>query len=134
MSTIAGPSPFTSYQISTPLLLLNGIAASRHGLEHRGRVLVPDRIGGLETRDLHRMLMQRHAADIVEVIVVEEAAARLQEPMYSLVAGRDGRKVLEIVDRDPGDHEIERPADLLRPRRIEQVALHIADRTVEARE
>src|SRR5215204_1032074 len=76
-STIAGPSPFTSYQMSTPLLRLNGIKASRDGLDHGGRMLVPDRIGGLEAGDLHRMLVQRHAAEIVEEIVVEETAAGL---------------------------------------------------------
>src|SRR6185295_2721642 len=120
-STMAGPSPVTSYQMSTPLLRLTGIKASLHGLDHGGRVLVPDRIGGLEARDLHRMLVQRHAAELVEMIVVEEAAAGLQEPVHRLVAGGHRGEIFEIVDGDARDHEIERPADLLRPGWIEQV-------------
>ena len=117
-STIAGPSPFTSYQISTPLLRLTGIEPHTTALITAVGCLCQTGIGGLEARDLHRMLMQRHAAEVVEKVVVEEAAARLQQPVHGLVAGRHGRKVFKMMDRFAGYDEVERPADLLRPDRI----------------
>src|SRR5262245_47225225 len=94
-------------------------------------MLVPDRFRRRESRDLEHVLVQRHPANAVEVVIIEERAARLHQAAYAIVAGRDRRHLLEIVDRDGRDREIEWPADGLRPGRIAQIAERIADPIAE---
>ena len=50
------------------------VTASDARLEDGGRMLVPDDVGAREARDLEHVLMQRHAADAVEMVVVEESS------------------------------------------------------------
>src|SRR5438270_11903816 len=94
------------------------------GLRDGARELLPDRLDARKARDLERVLMQRHAADAVEMIVVQEAAAGLEEPAHRLIAGGNRGHVVEIMDCDARHREIERPADGLLPRRFTQIAQH----------
>ena len=58
-------------------------------------------------------------------IVVQEAAARLEQAVDRGIAGEDFFAGSEIVEHDRRDREIERSSDTLRPGRIEEVAQNV---------
>src|SRR5262245_36566536 len=95
-------------------------------LQDCGREFLPDGLHARKARNLQRMLVQRHPADAVEMVVVEKNAARLEQRIDRLIAGSDCREIVQIVNGNTGDGEIERPADGVGPGRIAQVAKRIA--------
>jgi len=63
-------------------------------------MFVPQHVDALESRNPKHVLVQCNAAGAIEMIVIDEATAWLQEPTYRFVTGSDLAHVLEIVDRD----------------------------------
>src|SRR5207302_7565254 len=103
------------------------MAWSGIGLHDGARELLPDRLDACKARNLERVLMEGNAADAVEMIVVQEAAAGLEEPAHRLIAGGDRGHVVEIMDCDARHREIEGSTDGLLPRRFTQIAQHTTD-------
>jgi len=89
-------------------------------------MFVPQHIDALEYRDPQHVLVQRDAAGPIEMIIINEATARLQEPAYRFIARSDLAHVLQIVNRDTGDDKVEWSTDHFHPIRILQVAYGVA--------
>lgn len=90
-------------------------------------MFVPQHIDAFKARHPQHVLVQRDAAGPIEMIIINEATARLQEPAYPFIARSDLAHVLQIVNCNAGDDKVEWPANHFHPFRILQVAYGVAN-------